>query len=115
MEISKKDWMLFRERIGVWQKSYMERLAQEDIQILSSEKAGSQKFWELEERLRADKKSPGVQLRLSKGNVPSDLAGLVSAGVISWEALDGFSEELKDCLLDGEQFKLPVSILQGTV
>ncbi len=105
MEISKKDWMLFRERIGVWQESYMERLAQEDIQILSSEKAGSQKFWELEKRLRADKKSPGVQLRLSKGNVPSDLAGLVSAGVISWEALDGFSEELKDCLLDGEQFK----------
>ena len=105
MEISKKDWMLFREWIGVWQESYMERLVQEDIQILSSEKAGSQKFWELEERLRADKKSPGVQLRLSKGNVPSDLAGLVSAGVISREALDGFSEELKDCLLDGEQFK----------
>lgn len=59
MEISKKDWMLFRERIGVWQESYMERLVQEYIQILSSEKAGNQKFWELEERLRADKKSPG--------------------------------------------------------
>lgn len=41
MEVSKKDWMLFRERIGVWQESYMERLAQEYIQILSSEKAGS--------------------------------------------------------------------------
>ena len=33
MEISKADWKLFRERIGVWQEAYMDRLNREYIEL----------------------------------------------------------------------------------
>ena len=39
MEISKADWKLFREKIGEWQETYMERLNRELIEILSSDRA----------------------------------------------------------------------------
>lgn len=49
MEISKRDWKLFREKLFGWQKNYMERLNQEYILLLSAEgKDASEKFWELE-------------------------------------------------------------------
>lgn len=47
-EVSKSDWKLFREKIGEWQESYMERLVEKYIKFLSSDKAASEKFWELE-------------------------------------------------------------------
>ena len=36
VEISKKDWKLFRERIPEWQEHYMEKLVKEYIELLSS-------------------------------------------------------------------------------
>ena len=66
-EISKSDWKLFREKIGDWQENYMQRLEQEYISLLSDDgKLASDKFWELEKRIKKDKKSPGVILKMSK-------------------------------------------------
>ena len=49
MEISKKDWKLFREKLAGWQEKYMERLNTEYIELLKSkDKMASEKFWELE-------------------------------------------------------------------
>ena len=42
MDISKKDWKLFRERL----------------------KPASEKFWELEKRIKEDKRHPGVVMEL---------------------------------------------------
>ena len=39
MEIAKKDWMLFRERIGVWQETYPEEL-EKTGQAVSGERLG---------------------------------------------------------------------------
>ena len=61
-DISKADWKLFRERISEWQEAYMERLAREYIALLSSEEPASKKFWDLEKRIREDKRMPGVLL-----------------------------------------------------
>ncbi len=61
MEISKKDWKLFREKFVRWQENYMERLTKEYIALLSSnDKEASEKFWELEKRIKKDRKHPGV-------------------------------------------------------
>ena len=38
----------------------MERLAAEYIALLQTDKSASAKFWELEKRIKQDKKSPGV-------------------------------------------------------
>ena len=35
MEISKRDWKLFREKIAGWQENYMDRLIKEYIKLLS--------------------------------------------------------------------------------
>ena len=61
MDISKADWMLYRTKVADWQEKYMERLCHEYASLLTSEKAGSQAFWELNERIKQDKKSPGVE------------------------------------------------------
>ena len=37
MEVSKKDWKLFRACIGEWQEAYMERLTKEYIDLLSGD------------------------------------------------------------------------------
>ena len=56
MEISKADWKLFRSRIAEWQEVYMERLIKEYVEILNGEGAASDKFWELEKRIKNDKR-----------------------------------------------------------
>lgn len=58
------DWKIFRSRIGQWQEDYMDRLNHKYIELLSSDKAPSEKFWELEGMIREDKRNPGVQLQM---------------------------------------------------
>ena len=41
MEVSKKDWKLFRACIGEWQEAYMERLTKEYIDLLSGDENAS--------------------------------------------------------------------------
>ena len=94
MEIKKSDWKLFRERIGDWQEDYMERLCKEYVSILESDVPASSNFWEVEKRLKEDRRSPGVQLRLEKRNVDTDLVRLMRTGAVSKEDLNGFSDEL---------------------
>ena len=96
MEVSKSDWKLFRARIGDWQEAYMECLVQEYIELLSGAERASEKFWKLEERIKKDKKHPGVLIELSKGNMIYDIAMLIKSGVVTTLDLDGFSDELKE-------------------
>ena len=96
MEISKSDWKLFRTRIGDWQETYMERLLKEYMDLLDGEENASDKFWKLEERLKKDKKHPGVMLELSKGNMIFDIVALINSGVITIADLEGFSDGLKE-------------------
>ncbi len=57
MEISKKDWKLYQIKLAKWQENYIDRLNQEYITLLSNkEKAPSEKFWELEKRLKKDRR-----------------------------------------------------------
>ena len=51
----------------------MQRLCHEYASLLTSEKAGSQAFWELNERIKQDKKSPGVQVELRKATMLWDI------------------------------------------
>ena len=96
MEVSKSDWKLFRVRIAEWQENYMERLVKEYIDMLNGNGNASDKFWELEERIKKDKKHPGVMLELSKGNMIFDIVALINSGVITTADLEGFSDELKE-------------------
>ena len=96
MEISKKDWKLFREKIGQWQESYMDKLTKEYAEMLTRSGAASEKFWALDKRIKEDKKRPGVQLSLRKSDVDLHIAMLINDGVIGFADIEDFSEELQD-------------------
>lgn len=100
MEIKKSDWKLFRERVGTWQENYMERLCKEYVELLQSDEPASTRFWNLEERLKDDKRLPGVRLRLEKKNVDVDLMRLFKLGVIEEKDLEGFSDELIERVME---------------
>lgn len=95
-EISKSDWKLFRQKMPDWQERYMERLDKEYIELLSSDKPASTKFWELYERMKSDKKSKGVIIEYRKNQAVWDIMTLVNDGIISMEDLSDFSDELKE-------------------
>lgn len=96
MEVSKKDWKMYREKISEWQEAYMEKLIETYVKYLEGEEPASTKFWELEKRIKRDRKNPGVLIELSKQDMPFDLIRLINEGVITVNDLDGFSDELKE-------------------
>ena len=55
-KVKEADWRLFRSRLPIWQEAYMERLNCEYIALLSGTGPASEKFWELERRMREDKR-----------------------------------------------------------
>ena len=99
MEISKKDWKLFREKLAEWQENYMERLNKEYITLLSADdKNASDKFWELEKRIKKDKKHLGVIMEMSKSEAIWNIVDLIRLGVITYDDLSDFSDDLKQAV-----------------
>lgn len=97
--VSEKDWKLFRSKLPGWQEAYMDKLVKEYIELLSGDKLSSDKFWALEERIRQDKRNPGVLItEMSRSRMRSNLLNMLACEVITVEDLDGFSEELRQDL-----------------
>lgn len=66
------------------------------IDLLNGAENASDKFWELEERIKRDRKHPGVLIELRKSNMIFDIVSLINLGVITKDDLDGFSDDLKE-------------------
>lgn len=99
MDISKRDWKLFREKLAEWQENYMERLNKEYIALLNADdKPSSEKFWELEKRIKRDKKHPGVIMEISKSKAIWNITDLIRLGVITYDDLSDFSDDLTDAV-----------------
>jgi hypothetical protein len=98
VEISKADWKLYRERLPEWQEHFMEGLVKEYIELLSSPGNASDHFWELEERIKKDKKNPGVLIEVRKSDALWDIAMFVGRKIITMEDLEGFSDDVKDAV-----------------
>lgn len=96
MDISKKDWKLFRERLSDWQENYMEGLVKDYVNFLNDvTKPASEKFWELEKRIKEDKRHPGVIMEMSKSEAIWDIVRLIRLKVITYDDLSEFSDELQ--------------------
>lgn len=96
MEVSKQDWKLFREKIGDWQESYMEKLNNEYIKLLEGSGTPSEKFWALEKRIKNDKRNKGVLIRMNKQDMPFDLVCLIRDDVIDFKDIEDFSSDLQE-------------------
>ena len=97
-EVNEKDWKLFRNRIGHWQEAYMDRLIHEYMVLLNGQGSASSRFWELEKRIREDKKDSGVHAMIKRSNMKFILMDLLDEEAISLEDLEGFSDDLKDTM-----------------
>ena len=93
---TKRDWTLFRSKIGSWQEAYMGRLCDEYIELLSGDGDPSEKFWQLDKRIRSDRRNPGVQLEMTRTNFIYNIISLISNDVISMKDLEDFSDKLKE-------------------
>ena len=95
VECTKNDWKLFKNKIQEWQERYIEKLNNEYIEILNGKESAADKFWKIEERIRKDKKHPGVIVEMNKQDVIFNIFRLLDAEVIEQGDLEDFSEELK--------------------
>ena len=96
MDISKKDWKLFRERLSGWQENYMEGLVKAYADFLNDDKKpASDKFWKLEKRIKEDKHHPGVIMEMSKSDAIWDIVALIRRKVITCDDLSDFSDDLQ--------------------
>jgi len=95
-KFTKRDWLLFRNKIVDWQEAYMDRINKEYIELLSEDVNPSEKFWRLDKRIKEDKKKTGVQIEMSRSNLIYNIISLISDGAISFEDLEEFSDELKE-------------------
>jgi len=92
----KNDWIIFRNKIANWQEAYMDKLNKEYIDLLSEDVNSSEKFWRLDKRIKEDRKKTGVQLEMSRSKLIYNIISLINDGVISFEDLEEFSDELKE-------------------
>ena len=76
----------------------MGKLNQEYIELLSGEGNASDKFWELEKRIREDQKDCGVQCHINRSNQFFIMASLLKEGAITFDDLEEFSDHLKDTM-----------------
>ena len=74
----------------------MGRLCDEYIELLSGDGDPSEKFWQLDKRIRSDKRNPGVQLEMTRTNFIYNIIALINNDVIGIEDLEDFSDELKE-------------------
>ena len=92
---TKRDWTLFRTKLAGWQEAYMDRLCREYIELLSKDENPSERFWQLNKRIKEDKRKAGVQLRMSRTNFIYNIISLINCDAIGVEDLEDFSDELK--------------------
>ena len=94
VNITEKDWRLFKDKLPCWQERHMARLNDEYIKILSGNGHASEKFWEIEKRINRDKRSNGVITEMKRSNMYYCLVDLLKQRIITVSDLDGFSENL---------------------
>ena len=99
MDVNEKDWKLFRKNLPDWQENYMEKLIKEYVDFLKGDGLASDKFWELEKKIKKDKKNPGVLLQdVRRSNFHMHLASFVRCEVISMDDLEEFSDETRETI-----------------
>ena len=93
--VTEAEWKLFRSKIAGWQERFMDTPVEEYSELLSDpEKLSSDKFWELEKRIKNDAKLKSVTCEMRRSVMLYNLMELYREGAITDDDLDGFNEEI---------------------
>lgn len=66
------------------------------VQECNNRKYG--KFWELEKRIKYDRRHPGVSIEIEKSNAIFDTVSFIRLDVITYDDLADFSDELQQAV-----------------
>ena len=98
--IKESDWKLLRKKLPGWQEAHMEKILEGYVELIEGDDAPSTKFWELDRRMRQDKRSAGVMVAgLSRSNAMMTMRLLLADGVITPKDLSEFSDEARNELV----------------
>lgn len=97
-EISEKDWKLFKQKLPIWQDTYMDKLNQEYIEILNSSNFPADKFWKLEKRINSDKHKTSVVCDMRRSKMVESIVSLLAEGAITTDDLLEFSDSLNSTI-----------------
>ena len=97
-EFSEKDWKLFRKKLPQWQEAYMERLCKEYVSLLTSNEKASERFWQLEKRIKKDRRKTGVVADMRRSVMIDNMVDLIIEGAITLEDLNDFSNDVKEAV-----------------
>jgi hypothetical protein len=98
--VKESDWKLFRKLLPEWQERFMERLLGEYAKMIAGKGLSSDRFWKLQKRIQKDARKVGVRAEMSRSVMDMNLRSLLHEGAITKDDLDGFSDELRQSLLD---------------
>ena len=99
-----KDWRLYQEKLPGWQEAYMERLCKEYVELLSGEGKASERFWELDKRIKDDKRHTGVQCTLDRSGIFFQILELLKDEAITMDDLADFSDKFREAVEDHRRF-----------
>ena len=77
---------------------YVQPCGEEYIAILQKPANASENFFELEKRIRNDKRSLGVSARISRNNMFQIVVSLLANAVITIDDLKDFSDEFTESI-----------------
>lgn len=97
--IGKSDWNLYKQKLATWQNNHMQHLLEGYLKIINGKGEPVDRFWKLEKRINKDKRTRGVVCELSRSSVIDNLLTLLCDGVITFDELKDFSEELQNTIL----------------
>ena len=97
-EFPERDWKLFRKKLPGWQEAYMTRLCEEYAALLTSDLPGSKRFWEMEKRIKEDRKKTGVIAEMSRSKMIGHIVDLIIDGAVTMDDLEEFSDDVKEAV-----------------
>lgn len=90
------DWKLFREKIAGWQEACIEQVVRGYVELLSGGGTASDRFWELDKRIREDKQKAGVIVEMRRSAMMDSILRLLAEGAIEMTDLDEFSDGVRE-------------------
>lgn len=98
-EITNSDWKKYREKNWHLARKLYGEIVKGICWFSENGWAGVKRFWELEKRIKQDKKCPGVLITdMRKSSAIYDIAALVREEIISIKELDDFSDDLQEAV-----------------
>ena len=94
--MSEKDWKVLRKNMPMWQERHMQKLLEEYVVILTKQENPSTRFWELEKRIREDKKSIGVVVDMRRSQMENIVLQLLHEEIITVDELCDFTDEFRE-------------------